>query len=67
MPIAAMPSPCPMGPSFSFVTTAIPNGDVRYKDRFQRIANGTIYEVSQVMPDGVNRTRAHLVELPDNI
>jgi hypothetical protein len=50
-------------PRFSFVQSQLPF-PVRRLDRFARSKDGTIYEVVAVLPDGVNRTKVELVELP---
>jgi hypothetical protein len=50
-------------PRFSFVQSQLPF-PVRRLDRFARLRDGTIYEVVAVLPDGVNRTKVELVELP---
>jgi hypothetical protein len=50
-------------PRFSFVTGQLPS-PVRRLDRFIRLKDSAVYEVTAALPDGINRTSVELVALP---
>ena len=48
---------------FSYVSSQIPS-PVQRLDRFIRLRDSAVYEVTAALPDGINRTSVELVTLP---